>query len=135
MAKYFVEPYVTYYNKLASALSITSSAATVKDESDVLLNAYGKLSAQVEGAMWQELGYVELASNSVPHLASYAKELNNNITTGLVVACNKSINELYPTLVTLKSKDEEYENTMSVLSQAQEKIKTVSSTKKDSEGR
>lgn len=134
MAKYFVEPYVTYYNKLTSASSITSSASTVKEESDELLNAYGKLSAQVEGAMWQELGYVELASNSVPHLASYAKELNNNITTGLVVACNKSINELYPTLVTLKSKDEEYENTMSALSQAQEKIKTISSTKKDSKG-
>ncbi len=134
MAKYFVEPYVTYYNKLASASSITSSASTVKDESDELLNTYGRLSAQVEGAMWQELGYVELASNSVPHLASYAKELNNNITTGLVVACNKSINELYPTLVTFKSKDEEYENTMSALSQAQEKIKTISSTKKDSKG-
>lgn len=134
MAKYFVEPYVTYYNKLTSASSITSSASTVKEESDELLNAYGKLLAQVEGAMWQELGYVELASNSVPHLASYAKELNNNITTGLVVACNKSINELYPTLVTLKSKDEEYENTMSALSQAQEKIKTISSTKKDSKG-
>ena len=134
MAKYFVEPYVTYYNKLTSASSITSSASTVKEESDELLNAYGKLSAQVEGAMWQELGYVELVSNSVPHLASYAKELNNNITTGLVVACNKSINELYPTLVTFKSKDEEYENTMSALSQAQEKIKTISSTKKDSKG-
>ena len=134
MAKYFVEPYVTYYNKLTSASSITSSASTVKEESDELLNAYGKLSAQVEGAMWQELGYVELVSNSVPHLASYAKELNNNITTGLVVACNKSINELYPTLVTFKSKDEEYENTMSALSQAQEKIKNISSTKKDSKG-
>ena len=134
MAKYFVEPYVTYYNKLESASSITSSASTLKDESDELLNTYGRLSAQVEGAMWQELGYVELASNSVPHLASYAKELNNNITTGLVVACNKSINELYPTLVTFKSKDEEYENTMSALSKAQEKIKTISSTKKDSKG-
>lgn len=131
MAKYFVEPYVTYYNKLTLSSSITSSASTLRDESNTLLNIYNRLSAQVEGAMWQELGYVELSSKSVPHLSSYAKELDNNITTGLVVVCNKCINELYPTLVTLKSKDEEYENTKSNLNKANDEIKTVSKTTTD----
>ena len=110
MSKYFIDPYKNYYEKLSSASSIIESANSLKSSVENAVNAYGRLSSQVETSLWKELGYTALASSSIPSLLNYAKVLNENIASGLVNVCNKCINELFAMLSSLKEKDELLEN-------------------------
>ncbi len=126
MSKYFIDPYKNYYEKLSSASSIIESANSLKSSVENAVNAYGRLSSQVETSLWKELGYTALASSSIPSLLNYAKVLNENIASGLVNVCNKCINELFAMLSSLKEKDELLESKEQQL--ASKKIENIKPT-------
>jgi len=115
MATYFIDPYKKYYEKLSTAASMTTSASKIAENSENVVSIISRLQSQIETALWEELGYKELVTTSIPGLKTRTDLLKNNIVSGLVVACDKSINSLLPILEKLKSKDEEYEKNKSEL--------------------
>ena len=120
MAIYFKDPYKMYYEKLSAATAMTTNASNVLSSSENAVSIISRLQSQIETALWEELGYKELVTTSIPGLKSRLEILKNNVSSGLVAACNKSINTLLPILEKLKTKDEEYEKTKNELNSLKE---------------
>ena len=109
MATFFVNPYTMYYEKLNSASAIVGNSKTLSQDAENVLSILTKLQNSISSSSWKELGSTELATTSVPALITRVNTLITNISSGLVVACDKSINTLLPDLIKLKEKDEQYE--------------------------
>ena len=109
MATFFVNPYTMYYEKLNSATAMVGNSKTFLQDAENVLSILKRLQTHISSSSWKELGSSELATTSIPALISRVEMLNTNISSGLVVACDKSINTLLPDLIKLKEKDVEYE--------------------------
>lgn len=110
MAKYFIDPYKMYHEKLKTAQSIVSAAASIKDNSSLVVSTISRLQSQIETAIWEELGYRQLVTTSIPALKSRASKLDSNMQA-LSQAANLTINDLLPILIEFKETDELYETT------------------------
>ena len=122
MATYYKDPYKKYYEKLVNAKDMPSSAAKVNNSSESAVSVSIRLQSQLDAAIWEESGYRELATVSVPALKKRMETLRNNVSSGLVVASDKSINTLFPILESIKGKDAELDNINSQIAALKEPV-------------
>ncbi len=119
MAKYFVNPYKNYYEKLSSASSLVSDGNEIVSNVSSASTKVNELQSQLELSVWQEIGYDELVTTIVPTFKSRFDILSANVGI-LQQTCNEAINGLLPVLTSLKEKDELYESTINELNNLKE---------------
>ena len=115
MATFFIEPYVKYYNNLASSGGMDVKRKELEDYTTLLVNNIGSLSSFVETSTWKEMGSSEITSSSFPKVAKTLNSLKTDISEYLKQAIT-STNTLYSKVSLLKTKDEEYETKKEELS-------------------
>lgn len=114
MAKYFVDPYKNYYEKLSAASSLTTDGTTAVSDISSATGIVSQLQSQLEVSKWKELGYDELVTSVIPSFKARFDTLSANIAV-LNQACSEAISGLLPILVDLKEKDEKLEETINEL--------------------
>lgn len=115
MATLFNDPYKMYYDKLKGSISLTSSGNEISSSGSSITNIMTRLSSQIQTAIWNELGYKELLTVSIPALSGRCAILQSNLSI-LNEACKKAMNSLLPNLTSLKEKCESYEEVSQALS-------------------
>lgn len=105
MAIYFKDPYKKYHDELGGATNLVSSGDNMVTNAGSLVKIGDKLQSQLESSIWEELGYEQLVTLTIPALKQRFQTFSTN-TTYLQLACSEAINALLPLTVTLKEKDE-----------------------------
>lgn len=119
MAIYFVDPYKKYHDELSEASNLVSSGENMVADSLSLVKIGERLQMQLEASMWQELGYDQLVTTTIPNLKKKFKALNDNLTY-LQLTCTEAIGNLLPLTTSLKDKDELYEKKLDELKNLKE---------------
>ena len=115
MGKYFVDPYKKYNEKLKGASGLASAASGMSSSVSSSNSALSGISSSLPNAGWEELGLEELASSTIPTLASNVGVLLSNFGV-LAKAASLAIGSLLPETEKLKAEDEHLEEIMNSLS-------------------
>lgn len=115
MGKFFVDPYLKYYEKLKGASNIATEASSIASSVSTISGIVSSLSSMISNSGWKELGIEVLANSTIPGIISNVGIFHNNIDGVLKVAASQAINSLYPEAEKLKTEDEKYETTTTSL--------------------
>lgn len=114
MAIYFINQYKKYYDELSEASNLVSSSENIAADGLSLVKIGEKIQNNLENSMWQELGYNQLVTTTIPKLKLKFKALSDNLTY-LQLSCTTAITNLLPMLTLLKDKDTTYEQKINEL--------------------
>lgn len=99
--------YKKYYEGLKNS-QVTENSTKIVSAGENLGNAQQKLTSQISGSTWEELGIKEIKTAVIPKLTSYTTTLKSNFTV-LQSASSKSM-ELVPLIEKLESEINKYNN-------------------------
>lgn len=109
MGTYFVNPYKEYFEKLNTCTTIINECNNLISSTSISQQIIDNLNSKLKSSNWQELGYQELVSSSIPGISAEIQTIIDNLTDGLLSVCTISINELLPIVSKLKEEDEKHE--------------------------